>query len=194
MPCLLYAGCMTSMGQPRTPLTRLLHSEKRESPRPSDGHLQMSKVYILDKHLQPTPIGVPGELHIGGAGLARGYLNHPELTREKFIPSPFAGDNGARLYKTGDLARFRPDGNIECLGRLDHQVKIRGFRIELGEIEAVLRQHPNIKDVVVVAQAQNGDQWLLAYFAPKNNPPRPRMIYGSSLGRCCPTTWSLRPL
>jgi amino acid adenylation domain-containing protein len=109
-----------------------------------------TQIYILDKHLQPVPIGVGGELHIGGVGLARGYLNKPELTKEKFISSPF--ELGKYLYKTGDLARYRPDGNIEYLGRIDHQVKIRGFRIELGEIEAVLGQHPQVRETVVVTR------------------------------------------
>ena len=101
-----------------------------------------TQIHILDQHLQPAPIGVPGELHIGGIGLARGYHNRPELTAEKFIPDPFRSEPGARLYKTGDLARYLPDGAIEYLGRLDHQVKIRGFRIELGEIESVLASSP----------------------------------------------------
>ena len=90
-------------------------------------------------------MGVPGELHIGGVGLARGYLNHPELTSQKFIPNPFSSEAGARLYRTGDLVRYRADGNLEFIGRLDHQVKIRGFRIELGELEAAPRRpsrHP----------------------------------------------------
>jgi thioesterase domain-containing protein/acyl carrier protein len=109
-----------------------------------------TQVYILDPHLQPVPLGVPGELYIGGAGLARGYLNRPELTSEKFICSPFSDEPSERLYKTGDLARYQPDGNIEFLGRLDDQVKIRGFRIELGEIEAVLGQHPDVQETVTV--------------------------------------------
>jgi amino acid adenylation domain-containing protein len=115
------------------------------------------QVYVLDQHLQSVPIGIPGELHIGGDGLARGYLNCPELTREKFIPHPFSDEPGARLYKTGDLARYLPDGNIEFLGRLDHQVKIRGFRIELGEIEAVLGQHPAVRETVVLAREEAED-------------------------------------
>src|SRR5205823_9914424 len=103
-----------------------------------------TQVYILDSRLHPVPVGVPGELCIGGDGLARGYLNHPELTAEKFVPDPFSSRPGARLYKTGDLARYFPDGNIEFIGRLDHQVKVRGYRVELGEIEAVLGGHPDL--------------------------------------------------
>lgn len=124
-----------------------------------------AQVYILDEYLQPTPIGVTGELYIGGAGLARGYLNSPELTKTKFIPHPFQ-DTGEsqRLYKTGDLGRYLPDGNIEFLGRIDHQVKIRGFRIELGEIEAILNQHPAVRTgLVIVREDVPGDKRLIAY-------------------------------
>jgi amino acid adenylation domain-containing protein len=126
-----------------------------------------TQIYILDKHLQPVPIGVPGELYIGGIGLARGYWNRPELTEAKFIPSPFTDEQ--RLYKTGDLARFRSDGNIEFLGRVDYQVKIRGFRIEIGEIEAVLAQHPQVRETVVVAKEDISNQnqrRLVAYIVP----------------------------
>jgi amino acid adenylation domain-containing protein len=123
-----------------------------------------TQIYLLDQHLQPVPIGVPGELHIGGDGLSRGYLNRPELNSEKFIPNPFSNQPGDRLYKTGDLARYLPDGNIECLGRIDFQVKIRGFRMELGEIESVLRQHPAVRESVVVAREDvPGDKRLVAY-------------------------------
>ncbi|MFQ5906231.1 MAG: amino acid adenylation domain-containing protein, partial [bacterium] len=123
-----------------------------------------TQIYILDANLQPVPIGVPGELHIGGHGLARGYLNRPDLAAEKFIPDPFSHEPRARLYKTGDLARYLPDGNIKFLGRLDHQVKIRAFRIELGEVETVLGQHPAIQETVVTVRKDiPGDKRLVAY-------------------------------
>ena len=125
--------------------------------------------YILDRHQQPTPIGVAGELHIGGTGLARGYLNHPELTAEKFIPNPFSGAVGERLYKTGDLARYQADGNIEFLGRLDHQVKIRGFRIELGEVEAALVAQPSIRDAVVMPRGEGAERQLVAYIVARED-------------------------
>jgi acyl-CoA synthetase (AMP-forming)/AMP-acid ligase II len=122
------------------------------------------QIYILDSHRAAVPVGVPGELCIGGVGLARGYHNRPELTAERFIANPFSAEPKARLYKTGDLARYLPDGNIEYLGRLDHQVKIRGFRIELGEIEAELSQCPGVQACVVVAREDApGMKRLVAY-------------------------------
>ena len=131
-----------------------------------------TQIYILDSHLQPVPVGVAGELYIGGIGLARGYLHHPDLTAEKFLPHPFSNEPGARLYKSGDLARYLPDGSIEFLGRLDHQVKIRGFRIELGEIETVLGQHPAVREAVVMArQVCSADTRLVAYVVPNQQPP-----------------------
>jgi amino acid adenylation domain-containing protein len=127
-----------------------------------------TKIYILDSHLQPVPIGVAGELHIGGAGVARGYLNQPKLTEQKFIPNPFSNKLGDRLYKTGDLGRYLPDGTIEFLGRLDNQVKIRSFRIEVGEIEAELSQHPAVQQAVIVDREDRpGNKRLVAYFVPK---------------------------
>ncbi|MEH1940520.1 MAG: amino acid adenylation domain-containing protein [Nostoc sp.] len=127
-----------------------------------------TEIYLLDRYLQPVPIGVPGELHIGGAGLARGYLNRTELTAEKFISNPYGNQQGAKLYKTGDLARYSTDGNIEFLGRIDHQVKIRGYRIELSEIEEVLRQHPEVQETVVAIREDVLEvRRLVAYFVAK---------------------------
>jgi len=127
-----------------------------------------TQIYLLDRYRQPVPIGVPGEVYIGGAGLARGYLNRPELTAEKFIPNPFGDALGGRLYKTGDQARYLSDGNIEYLGRLDNQVKMRGFRIELEEIELALLPHPAVREVVLLAREDvPGDRRLVAYVVPQ---------------------------
>lgn len=123
-----------------------------------------TKIHLLGKNLEPIPVGVFGELHIGGDGLARGYLDRASLTAERFIPDPFTDEPGARLYKTGDLARYMPDGGIEFSGRIDHQVKLRGFRIELGEIEAVMSEHPAIRKAVVIDREDKpGDKKLVAY-------------------------------
>jgi acyl-coenzyme A synthetase/AMP-(fatty) acid ligase/acyl carrier protein len=143
--------------------------------------LSNTQIYLLDAQLQPVPIGVPGELYIGGAGLARGYLNRPDLTAERFIPNPFSKAEGSdRLYKTGDLARYLPDGNIEFLGRIDHQVKIRGFRIELGEIETAIAQHPHVRENIVIAREDvPGNKQLVAYVVPDpENVPTLRELRG----------------
>ena len=130
--------------------------------------LANTEVFLLDAQGQPVPIGVPGELFIGGEGVARGYWNRPELTAERFVPHPFHGEPRSRLYRTGDLARYREDGLIEYLGRMDHQIKLRGHRIELGEIEEVLAEHSSVKEAVVVAaDDQAGDKRLVAYVVPK---------------------------
>lgn len=129
------------------------------------------QIYILDDYLQPTPIGIPGELYISGLGVARGYLNQPQLTAEKFIPNPFSNEAGTSLYKTGDLARYLPNGEIEILGRVDYQVKIRGFRIELGDIEAKLNQHSDVKEAVVkVWEDEQGDKRLVGYVSFQSKP------------------------
>jgi amino acid adenylation domain-containing protein len=133
-----------------------------------------TQVYVLDAHRQPVPVGVTGLMYIGGDGLARGYLNQPEMTAEKFIPHPFQPEG--RIYNTGDLARYLPDGRIECLGRADNQVKLRGFRIELGEIEALLNQHPALRQAVVIVREDTpGEKRLVAYFT-SDNPPSAREL------------------
>jgi amino acid adenylation domain-containing protein len=136
-------------------------------PAPSIGRpIDNVEVYLLDQNLEPVPVGVRGEIYIGGASLARGYLNDPALSAEKFIPHPFNAKAGARLYRSGDLARYLPDGQIEFLGRFDHQIKIRGYRIELGEIEVVLNKHPAVREgVVVCREVRPGENRLMAYLA-----------------------------
>ncbi len=126
-----------------------------------------TQLYVLDRHLQPVPVGVPGELHVGGVGVGRGYLNRPELTAERFIPDPFSQEPGARLYKTGDLVRYLPSGELDYLGRMDQQVKVRGYRVELGEIESVLQEHPTVREsVVIVKEDTLGHNLLVAYIVP----------------------------
>ncbi|MBI4524203.1 MAG: amino acid adenylation domain-containing protein [Deltaproteobacteria bacterium] len=135
------------------------------------------QIYLLDRNLEPVPIGASGELCIGGASLARGYLNRPDLTAEKFVPNPFSKESGARLYRTGDMARWLPDGNVEFIGRIDNQVKIRGFRVELGEVEAALAQHPDIQGAAVSIRDDGpGEKRLVAYVVP--GPHRAAFIAG----------------
>jgi amino acid adenylation domain-containing protein len=132
-------------------------------------------IHLLDRTGQPVPPGIPGELHIGGTGVGRGYLGRPELRADRFVPDPLRTDRGGRLYRTGDLARHRSDGAIDFLGRIDHQVKVRGFRIELGEIEAALCAHPRVREAAVLVQDAGGDRRLVAYLAPAEAPAASEM-------------------
>ncbi len=143
-------------------LYELPHSDEHEMNVPIGRLIPPRTIYILDRAGNPVPVGVPGEIHVGGPLLARGYLNRPELTAERFIADPFRSEPGARLYKTGDLARYRPDGTIEYMERIDQQVKLRGFRIELGEIEEALIQHPQVREAVVLVR-EDGEKSLVAY-------------------------------
>jgi acyl-coenzyme A synthetase/AMP-(fatty) acid ligase/aryl carrier-like protein len=140
------------------------------------------KVYILDPNMRPSPIGVIGELYIGGTGIARGYLHKPDLTSAVFMDDPFSNDPNARMYKTGDLVRYLPDGNIVYHGRIDHQIKIRGYRVELGEIESRISEHSLIKESVVLALGDGANKRLVAYVVadPTDNLPRTLHSYLSS--------------
>ncbi|HYB43108.1 MAG TPA: amino acid adenylation domain-containing protein, partial [Candidatus Methylomirabilis sp.] len=159
--------------------------EARGGP-PRSGHVPIGRpiantqLYVLDRHLAPVPIGVLGELYIGGAGVGRAYLNRPDLTASRFVPDPFGGVPGSRLYRTGDLVRYSPDGNLEFHGRIDQQVKIRGYRIEPGEIEQALEQHPAVVEAAVMAQGESaGDRYLVAYIRTKGDAnPTPSELRG----------------
>lgn len=161
-----YGPTETTIGVLTYPINTHLNSDKVPLGRP----IANTQVYLLDSNRQPVPIGVSGEIYIGGDSVARGYLNRPELTAEKFIINPFYKDTATQsfLYKTGDLARFRPDGILEFLGRIDDQIKLHGFRIELGEIEAIIRQHPEVREtVVLLREDEPGVQRLVAYIVPR---------------------------
>lgn len=153
---------------------------RRDDPRPRvpiGRPIANTQAYVLDPALQPVPPGIPGELYLGGAGLARGYLKNPSQTAERFLPDPFRRQPGARLYRTGDRARWLSDGTLEFLGRLDHQVKVRGFRVELGEVEAALMSHPAVQEVAVIAQAgEAGQSRLIAYVTGDGEPPAPEAL------------------
>jgi acyl carrier protein len=141
--------------------------EELSGPVPIGRPIANTQLYILDRKMRVVPVGAKGEIYIGGEGLARGYLNKPAATAEVFVPDPFSGRAGARLYRTGDFGKYRSDGNIEFLGRIDHQVKVRGYRIEPGEIESVLEQHQGIKEAVVLARGEK-DKRLVAYLVSSN--------------------------
>lgn len=166
-------------GPTETTVWSTLHHITRVQDFVSIGYpIRNTSIYILDAADKPAPIGVPGELTIGGDGLARGYFERPELTAQKFVPDPFSDQPGARMYRTGDIARYRSDGSLQFYGRSDHQVKIRGFRIELGEIETVLARHPAVQQtVLMVREDASGDKKLVAYLIPETDaPPDPNEL------------------
>jgi len=155
-------------GPTETTIWSTVHHVTREAGSiPIGRPIANTQTYILDSHLQPIPTGLPGELHIGGDGLSRGYLGRADLTAEKFIPNPFSGETGARLYRTGDRARYLPDGKIEFLGRVDQQMKLRGHRIEPAEIEAVMAEHAGVRECAVALHTGHGNQRLIGYVVPR---------------------------
>ena len=161
-----------------------LRMQPREGPVVIGRPLPGNDIYVLDEKLQPVPLGESGEICIGGDGVARGYANLPELTADKFVPDPFSSQPGALIYRTGDLGRWHADGNLECQGRVDHQVKVRGYRIELGEIESVLKEHPQVRDgVVVVHEPVPGDQRLIGYLIPDGEAPTREVLQEHLAGR-----------
>jgi amino acid adenylation domain-containing protein/non-ribosomal peptide synthase protein (TIGR01720 family) len=169
-------GSLTNVYGPTEATIWAMQGEVRRGERITLGRpLDNTQVYLLSPRGTPVPLGVPGELHIGGSGLARGYRDLPAMTAERFVPDPFFPLPGARLYKTGDLARHLPDGTVEFLGRIDHQVKVRGFRIELGEIESVLGKHPGLAQAVVLAREDTpGSKRLVAYLVPRSPEAAPK--------------------
>jgi len=184
---LLMGGSLWNMYGPTetTIWSAVCRMEQKTGPVLIGRPIDNTQLYLVDTQYQPVPVGVPGELLIAGDGLARGYLNHPELTAEKFIPHPFRDEPEMRAYKTGDLARYHEDGNIELLGRLDFQVKIRGYRIELGEIETHLDRHPQVRQSVVVALqagANGDDKQLVAYLITSDPPPNVSSLVVTSPG------------
>jgi len=166
---------LNAYGPTETTVCATIAEDEDGTRKPSIGKpIANMRVYVVDAYLQPVPIGVPGEIIVGGVGVTRGYLNRPGLTAEKYIPDAFSGEAGGRLYRTGDRGRWLADGTVEYVGRIDEQVKIRGFRIELGEIEATLRAHPGVADVVVIAREDvPGDKRLAAYVVPVEGAPDP---------------------
>src|SRR5215467_3577930 len=160
--CNHYGPTETTVGSVVLRLTDDLEHEDQRPTVPIGRPIDNTQIYILDSHLQPVPVGVAGELYISGEGVAAGYLNQPELTKERFIDNPFVSNS--KMYRTGDLCRYLADGNVEFLGRADHQIKVRGFRVELGEIEATLARHASVRQAVVVAKTDaQGEKRLIAY-------------------------------